>query len=202
MISGTSSYDFTLGSRQTVSALSVPPDHLHYRRIPFEPKCDLTHLSAEEQEKLRQYGSWLHALMQRVIKPTTPAQEAFVQCCRGNKRAETELEVLWVRFRIQVLFERAQRMEKSLTDGGREYAEIRKEYARLAKMGHPGAQQWMEQEGPWTNYKSAPDARGGLISHAYDRDSTNTLGRRAHGSFGSKYGPGQGPVEDPNPIEE
>lgn len=176
--------------------------HQHFRRIPFELGCDVSDFSSEEQEKLRSYGSWLHALMQGQIAPSTPAQEDFVQCCRGKKSAETPFEILWVKYRLQVMFEEAQRMERTLADGSREYADVRREYARLAQMGHAGARSWMEKEGPWVNYRSAPDTRGGLISHAYDRDSTNTLGRRAHGSFGAKYGPGQGPVSEPNPIEE
>lgn len=175
--------------------------HQDFRRLPFELQCDVSVFSADEQEKLRKYGSWLHALMQGHIAPTTPAQEAFVQCCLGKRSAETPFEILWVKYRLQVMFERVQRIERTLADGSCEYADVRKEYARLARMGHAGARAWMEKEGPWINYRSAPDARGGLISHAYDRDSTNTLGRRVHGSFGSKYGPGQGPVDDPNPIE-
>lgn len=173
--------------------------HSDFVRLPFDIQCDVSVFSTEEQEKLRKYGSWLHALMQGHAAPTSQAQKAFVQCCHGKKSAETEFEILWVKYRLQVMFERVQRMEKTLADG-RDYADIRKEYARLARMGHAGARAWMEKEGPWVNSGSGP-MRGGLISHAYDRDSTNTLARRVHGSFGSKYGPGQGPADDPNPIE-
>jgi uncharacterized protein YifE (UPF0438 family) len=179
-------------------------DHLRFRRIPFRVECDTTLFSSDELERLQKYGSWMTALMRSAIPPRSPAQEDFVQCFSGKKKPETQFEVLWMKYCLQVIFERALKMEKTLVDGRREYAEVRKEFAWLAWMGHAGARKWMEQEGPWVHFRSAPapDFSAGLVSHAYDRDSTNTLMWRAHGSFGSRYEPGQGPVAEPNPVDD
>ncbi len=129
-------YRRRLGSRRMMSEQSRQFSPLDFRRLPFDLQCDETSFSGEDREKLRKYGSWMHALMQGFIAPTTPAQDAFVECCQGKRVAETEFEVLWKTYRLQVLFERVQRMEKSLVDGSREYAEVRREYARLARMGY------------------------------------------------------------------
>ena len=185
-----------------MSAEPASPDHLHFRRLPFQLRCDEALFSTSEVETLQKYGSWMDALMEGVIAPETPSQEAFVLFCRGKRRAETEFELLWRKYRLEAMFRNAQQMEAALPDGKRQYAEVRKAYLRLARMGHAGARQWMEKEGPWVNYRSRPFGHGTLISHAWDPDSTNTLGRRAPGSFGAKYGPGQGPVDSPAPIDD
>jgi uncharacterized protein YifE (UPF0438 family) len=47
---------------------------------------------------IRTVGHWMEALASGSIKPLHPAQEHFVQVCRGEKSPDNDVEKAWLRF--------------------------------------------------------------------------------------------------------
>ena len=58
--------------------------------------------SADELDRLRQFGWFFSALAKGARKPTTPAQIHFQRVCWGLEKASTDDEKLW-RKRIDLL---------------------------------------------------------------------------------------------------
>lgn len=84
-------------------------NHSALVRTRYEPKCDkLDVLSEREIALLRKYGTWLEALAEGRIAPSSQAQRAFVSVCRGEAAPTTEFEKLWHTYQAQRIFECSQ----------------------------------------------------------------------------------------------
>jgi len=80
-------------------------EHIKYRKMEFRPNVPDTLFSEDEIEQLINYGSWLAALMRGAITPETPAQERFIEVCRGNKEPQSQFEKVWAKYMKRKIWE-------------------------------------------------------------------------------------------------
>jgi uncharacterized protein YifE (UPF0438 family) len=94
--------------------------HKRYVRRRFHPECRLEGFPAQEIEVIERYGSWLEALMKETIQPFTEDQKRFIAMCKGERKAESMFEVIWRKYRLEVLYNEdyneALRMEQLISD--------------------------------------------------------------------------------------
>ena len=80
---------------------SLPPDENDPKALlqrPFTVSYSIGDLTSEERSLLSRHGTWLNALAQGIISPTTPAQISFVQVARGERSASTPHERMWLKY--------------------------------------------------------------------------------------------------------
>jgi len=125
--------------------MTVPEDHKAYLRTPFELDAELGEFTEAESSLLMKSGSWLDGLMRGLISPYTDAQKHFVGMCHGEVVPSTDHELVWQKYRMEVLYRQARLMEQGA--GVYSYRDIRELFIMLAKMGHNKAQSWLVNEG-------------------------------------------------------
>lgn len=132
---------------------SLRDEHRQRLSRPFKPEVSLRLYTDHERNLIVRYGSWLKALMLEKIEPFTESQRNFVQMCLGKREPKTELELLWRKYQIDVMYKVACDCEYLI--GSRfTRSEVNRMFRRLALMGHVSA---LERcEGPLGDAPSEP----------------------------------------------
>lgn len=123
--------------------------HKLYLSKPFDFECSIEELDKRGVELIARYGSWLNALAEGSIWPTTVEQEHFLSVHKGAKEPDGEIDQAWFEYRRQCLFEEVARAEARLGASSCTYTykNIFHAYYTLAEMGHPKAERWLRDEG-------------------------------------------------------
>lgn len=118
-----------------------PARHREFLATSFEPQVKIDAYPEEEQKLLLKYGSWLKALMLEQVEPVTEPQKQFIEMCNGKRRPQTELELLWYKYQIDLMYLIAKQCEYHI--GNRfSYQEVEAMFKKLALQGHPEALRW------------------------------------------------------------
>ena len=91
-----------------MTTTDLPPDHLAYLRRPFAFGCSTAVFPAEEFAALEEFGAWMEALANGVIRPVAPEHEHFLAVDRDEAEPVTVEERAWVRLKGRREFERDQ----------------------------------------------------------------------------------------------
>ena len=158
--------------------MSDTEKHKEYLRLRFSPEIPLDAFDKEESDIILKYGSWLNALMRGKIIPFTKEQVHFVGMCNGKVSPKTKIEIIWRRYRLEVLFKNTLKMDKALSNGQGSYAKVRKSMEKIAKMGCENARKWLRKEGVWVDSPSI-----GFTSTWEKRMNFQNFGKRAYGSI-------------------
>jgi len=87
-----------------MSVLSELKKHVDFINKKFSIKCHNI-FTKEEEEILIQYGEWMSALENGILKPVTIAQEHFIEVCKNNVPPETEYEQTWIKYKKRIQWE-------------------------------------------------------------------------------------------------
>lgn len=129
-----------------MTAVPVPDEHKIYRQTEFKPDVCLDEYSEDEKIILRKYGSWLKALMQGKITPTTDEQRYFLQMCFGEVHPNTDIQRTWKKYQLDVMYKVAIGI---YADGKCVHAtrwDAVSRFRELAKQRHQAALIWLEKE--------------------------------------------------------
>lgn len=167
--------------------MRIPEDHREFLDTTFEPIVSLDSFSERDKKILARYGAWLDGLMNGDIDPFTPEQGRFVDMCSGKARPASEIEEIWQKYRLEVLYEVACLMDKAITTNQFSYDEIRQLFEEVAQQGHKLAADWLYKEGHRVSASSNPpliDITRHFTYHKFSLDVMDAY-PRASGSYGS-----------------
>jgi uncharacterized protein YifE (UPF0438 family) len=126
--------------------LKMPEEHHVHLSADFPCDVSISNFSESERRYIDIYGALLQRLMIEEIEPVTKQEIQFVEMCRGNEHPHTELERVWKKYRLEVMYDVAQRMEKSACKSGIYDFEIyRERFLVLALHGHAKAREWVRK---------------------------------------------------------
>lgn len=80
------------------SHLHEADEHRALLRQPFSVSYSLAELTPDERSLLHRHGTWLNALEQGELLPTTIEQSNFVLVTRGERAGVTPHETMWLKY--------------------------------------------------------------------------------------------------------
>ena len=122
-------------------------EHLHLFDAAYECEVSLAGYSNREKEILETNGAWLDALMFGEITPDTKEQEHFVSMCYGEVHPANPIEKAWKKYRLDLMYKVARKMETEISQSLFDYATVRDRFAVLVQQRHRGAINWLHNEG-------------------------------------------------------
>ena len=130
-------------------------DHKRYlQRDGFLKHKGLCQYNQDEDRILTRYGYWMTALTSGVIPPITKKQEVFLRVHTGEKKAISEYEQAWTKYRTakgkvicNKLYDRACKFQRRVSrNPSTRYELIVNAFRIAAHMGSFKARQWLEAQ--------------------------------------------------------
>jgi Uncharacterized protein conserved in bacteria len=78
--------------------------HINFINKKFSITCHNI-FTKDEEDILIQYGEWMSALENEILKPITIAQKHFVDVCKNNTQPETKYEKIWIKYKRRMQWE-------------------------------------------------------------------------------------------------